>query len=147
MAVSKKIDHININIKNTNPSQEPPASPKAPKDKLKDMNFLCTFKIKTANIWIMGYVTISKLRSRCQTPIRNLKNSPKPISGLKGQRCSLHLQNQETWPNFLNLCIIDQWPYPNQDQDSNRESGSSSVLQSPKWRFNGHECSLHFQNH
>ena len=29
-----------------NPSQEPPASPKAPNGDLKDMNVLCTFQIK-----------------------------------------------------------------------------------------------------
>ena len=38
--------HIQINIKMTNPSQEPPASSKAPNEDLKDMDVLCTFKIK-----------------------------------------------------------------------------------------------------
>ena len=33
-------------IKMPNPSQEPPASSKAPKEDLKDMDVLCTFKIK-----------------------------------------------------------------------------------------------------
>ena len=32
-----------------NPSQEHPASSKAPNDDLKDMNVLCTFKIKIEN--------------------------------------------------------------------------------------------------
>ena len=31
-----------------NPSQEPPASSKAPNEDLKDMDVLCTFKIKIA---------------------------------------------------------------------------------------------------
>ena len=46
MGVSKTIDHIRIKIKMENPSQEPPVSTKAPNQDLKDMDFLCTFKIK-----------------------------------------------------------------------------------------------------
>ena len=42
----KNSDHIQIEIKMPNPSQEPPASSKAPNDDLKDMDVLCTFKIK-----------------------------------------------------------------------------------------------------
>ena len=39
-------DHIQIIIKMPNPSQEPPESSKAPNQDLKDMDVLCTFKIK-----------------------------------------------------------------------------------------------------
>ena len=46
MVVSKTIDHIQIKIKMPNPSQEPPASSKAPNEDLKDMSVLCNFKIK-----------------------------------------------------------------------------------------------------
>ena len=46
MAVSKTSDHIQIKIKMPNPSQEPPASSKAPNEDLKDMDVLRTFKIK-----------------------------------------------------------------------------------------------------
>ena len=46
MGVSKTSDHIQIKINMTNPSQEPPASNKAPNEDLKDMDLLCTFKIK-----------------------------------------------------------------------------------------------------
>ena len=46
MNVSKTSDHIKINIRMQNPSQEPPASSKAPNEDLKDMDVLCTFKIK-----------------------------------------------------------------------------------------------------
>ena len=45
MVVSKTTDHIQIKIKMPNPSQEPPASSKAPNPDLKDMDVLCTFKI------------------------------------------------------------------------------------------------------
>ena len=46
MDVSKASDHIQIKNKMPNPSQEPPASSKAPNEDLKDMDVLCTFKIK-----------------------------------------------------------------------------------------------------
>ena len=46
MGVSKTSDHIQIKIKMPNPNQEPPASSKAPNKDLKDMDVLCTFKIK-----------------------------------------------------------------------------------------------------
>ena len=39
-------DHIQINIKMWNTSQEPPASTKAKNQGLKDMDVLHTFKIK-----------------------------------------------------------------------------------------------------
>ena len=46
MGVSKTSDHIQIKIKMPNPSQQPPASSKTPNEDLKDMDVLCTFKIK-----------------------------------------------------------------------------------------------------
>ena len=46
MVVPKSNDLIQIKIKLPNPSQEPPASSKAPNEDLEDMDVLCTFKIK-----------------------------------------------------------------------------------------------------
>ena len=46
MGISKTSDHIQIKIKVSNPSQEPPVSSKATYEDLKEMDFLCTFKIK-----------------------------------------------------------------------------------------------------
>ena len=46
MGISKTSDHIQIKIKMPNPSQEPPAPGKAPNQDIKDMDVLCTFKIK-----------------------------------------------------------------------------------------------------
>ena len=89
---------IKINIKMPNPGQEPPATSKAPNQDLKDMDVLCTFKIKIES--------------------QNLEHG----------------------------YIKDQWPYPNQDQDNKPKSGTSSILQSPKWGFKGQECSLHLKN-
>ena len=45
MVVSKTNDHFNIKVKIQNPSQEPPASSKAPNKDLKDIDVLCTFKL------------------------------------------------------------------------------------------------------
>ena len=49
MGVSKTSDYIQIKIKIQNPSQEPPASCKAPIQDLKDVNGHCTFKFKIEN--------------------------------------------------------------------------------------------------
>ena len=46
IGIPKTSDHILIKIKMPDPCQEPPASSKAPKEDLKDMDVLYTFKIK-----------------------------------------------------------------------------------------------------
>ena len=46
MGTSKTSHHIKIKIKMPNLSQEHPSSSKAPNKDLKDMDVLCTFKIK-----------------------------------------------------------------------------------------------------
>ena len=45
-ALSNEIDHIKMKIKIVNRIQEHPASSKAPNQDLKNMDVLCTFKIK-----------------------------------------------------------------------------------------------------
>ena len=39
-----------------------------------------------------------------------------------------------------NGCIKNQWPYPNQDQGAKPQSGTSSLLQSPKWWLKDYGC-------
>ena len=46
MAQLKTSEHIQITIKMLNPSQEPPAPTKTPHQDLKDIDVLCTLKIK-----------------------------------------------------------------------------------------------------
>ena len=46
IGVPKTSDNIKIKIKIPNPSQEPPAYLESPIQDLKDMDILCTFKIK-----------------------------------------------------------------------------------------------------
>ena len=98
MGVPKTRNHNKIKIQMPNPSQEPPASSKAPNQDLKDMDVLCSFKFK------------------------------------------LESQNLEYG------CTKDQWPYPNQYQDSKPQSGTFRVLQSPPSGLQGHWCSLHLKN-
>ena len=50
MCQPKTIDHIQINICMQNPNQELPVSSKAPNQDLKDMDVLCTFKIKIVSL-------------------------------------------------------------------------------------------------
>ena len=105
MGVSKTNDHIQIKIKILNPSKEPPASSKSPNDDLKDMDVLCTFKIKIES-QNLGHGCI-----RYQWPYLNQDQNSKLHSGtssilqstkwgLKGHGCSLHLQNQHREPKF-----------------------------------------------
>ena len=74
MGVSKTTDNIQIKIKMQNPSQEPPASSKAPNKDLKDMNVLCTFKIKIDSQNLdHGYI-------QDQQPYPNQDQDAKPLS-------------------------------------------------------------------
>ena len=83
MGMSKTRDRIKIKIKMPNSSQEPPVSSKAPNEDLKDMDVLCTSKIRiesqTFGSWMYQRpVPIYKNKSRCQIPVRNLQHPPKP---------------------------------------------------------------------
>ena len=72
MGISKTSDHINIKIKITNPSQEPPASSKSPNQDLKDMDVLCTFKIqielKFKTSVYQRPMTISEIKDKTTNP-------------------------------------------------------------------------------
>merc|ERR1712081_73448 len=93
MGIPKTTDHIQIKIKMPNPSQEPPASSKAPNQDLKDIDALSTFKIKIEpkfGIWVYQRpVTISKSISGCQTQVKNLQRPPKP-----------QIRTERTWMFF-----------------------------------------------
>ena len=105
MGISKTSDHIQIKIKMTNSRQEPPVSSKDPNEELKDMDFLCTFKIKieSRNLDYEYY--------KNQWPYPNQYQDIKTQSGtssvlqsskswLKAHGFSLHLQNQGSEPKF-----------------------------------------------
>ena len=134
-----------------NPSQESPASSKAPNEDLKDMDVLCTFKIK---------IESRNSNHGCikdQWPCPNQNQDGKHHSGTSSIlqspnedlndmdflctfKIKLESQNLDPW------YIKDQWPCPNQDQDAKPQSGTSSVLQSPEWGLQGYGWSLHLQN-
>ena len=83
MGPPKTSDHIQIKIKMPNPSQVPPVSSKALNKDLKDMDILCTFKIKTESQNLEDWVyqrplTTSQSRSKCQTSVRNLQFPSNP---------------------------------------------------------------------
>ena len=91
MGVPKTIDHIQINIRMLNPSQEPPASSKAPNQDLKDMDQhrdLIIIKMVYQKLF-----TLFKSRSRFLTSVRNPSILLSSKSGLRGHGCPLHLQN------------------------------------------------------
>ena len=72
---NKTHDKIQIKNKMSNPSQEPPASSKAPNEDLKDMDVLCTFKIKIESQNLdHGYI-------KDQWPYPNLDQDANPQSG------------------------------------------------------------------
>ena len=79
MDVSKISDHIKIKIKMANPSQEPPASSKAPNKDPKGHG--CSLNLQNQDkglrfgIWVyQKSVTISKSKWRCQISVRDLQH-------------------------------------------------------------------------
>ena len=81
MGVPKTSDHIQINIRMPNPSQEPLASSKNPNDDSKDMDVRWTFKImKKAEIWKMG---VSKTSGHIQINIKIPNSSQEPAAPIK----------------------------------------------------------------
>ena len=112
LGVSKTNEHIKIQIKMPNPSQEPPAYSKALNKDLKDMIILCNFKVKieSQNLehgCIKNPVNISKLRSSCQTSVRILQRPFKPPIRAWRTWWSLHLQIMIEGPNLESKCIKD----------------------------------------
>ena len=114
MGVPKTSDHIQINIRMQNPSQEPPVSSKAPNQDLNKMDVLCNFKIENLGI--------AKASDHIQIKIKmpNLSQEPPasskaPNEDLKDMDvlCTfkLNIESQNLQLDF----IKEQWPYPNQD--------------------------------
>ena len=117
------------------------------------MDVLCTFETRIEPKFGTGVyqrpLTISKSRSRYQTPFRNLQHpasskSPNPDSKDTDVLCTFKTKIESQ--NSAYRWTIDQWSYQNQYQDAKPQSGTSRVLQSPKSGLKGHGCSLHFQN-
>ena len=150
IVISYTSDHIKREIKMPNPSQEPPASSKAPKEDSKDVDVLCTFKIKIESkkleYWCINNHWTDPNKDQDTKPqswTSSILQSPK--WGLQGHGCPLHLQIKIESPNLDYGCVNDQWLYPNEDEDAKPQSGASSPHQSPKSGLKGYGCSLHLQ--
>ena len=84
MGVLKTSDYIQIKIKMQNLSQEHPASSKASNQDFKDMDVLCTFKIKMeSHRYIMG---ISKTSDYIQIKIKIPNPSQAPPASSKSTK-------------------------------------------------------------
>ena len=95
-----------------NPSQEHPLSSKAPDEDLKDLNVLCTFKIKTEsqNSKTSDYINIKiKTQNPGQEPPASSKAPNQDLMDI----FSLQIQKS------VHGCTKVQWQYKIQDQDAN----------------------------
>ena len=96
---------------------------------------------------------VSKTSDHIQIKIKMPNPSQEPPASSKARNedlkdmyvlCTFKIKRESQ--NLNHGCVKDQWPHSNQDQDAKPQSGTSSVLQSPKGGFKGHGCSLHLQN-
>merc|ERR1712081_131794 len=87
MVVSKVSDHIQIQIKMSNPSREPTAYDKIPNEDLKDMDVLCAFKIKIKS------QNLDHRYIKDHQPYMNQDQDAKPQSGTSSilQSCILKM--------------------------------------------------------
>ena len=136
MGVSKTIDNNQIKIKMQNPRQEPPVSFKAPNEDLKDMDVLCTFKIKIERqnleqgcIKDQWSYPNQDQDAKPQAGISSILQSPK--IALKGHGYSLHLQNQDRTKIWI-MAVSKDHIISNQGQDAKPQSVMSAVLKNSK---------------
>ena len=132
-------------------SQEPPAFYKAPNQDFKDMDVLCTFKMKIES----QNLDNGCIKDQWPYPYQNQDAKPQSEPPASFKAPNENLKDMDVLCNFKikierqnsdHGCIKDQWPNRNQDQDAKSESGTSSILQSHKWGLKGHGYSLHLQN-
>ena len=131
-----------------NPNQEHPASFKAPNGDLKNMDALCTFKIKiegqnSENGFFKDHWSYPNQDQNAKPQSMSSK-APYQIFKDMDVLCTFKIKIDSQ--NSDQGSIKDQLPYLNQDQYAKLQSGTSSVLQSPTWGLKGHGCSLHLQN-
>ena len=117
------------------------------------MDVLSTFTIKIVIQKSEHAMAASKTSDHIQMKIKILNPSQDPKASSKSP--NMELQDIDVLCTFIirkesqNLdcgCTKDQWPYLNQYQDVKPQSGTSSVLQSPKSGLKGHGSSLHLLN-
>ena len=101
-------------------------------------------------IHVMG---ISKTSDHIQIKIKMPNLSQEPPASSKAYNQGLNdiddlctLKSKIKGQNFKHWCVKDQTQYPNQDQYSKPQLGTSSVLQSLKSLLKENRCSFHIQN-
>ena len=110
MGESKTSDHIQIKIKMPNPSQEPPASSKAPNEDIRDMDVLCTFKVMMeSHRYIMGISKTSddvQIKIKMTNPGQKLPASSKsPNEDIKDMDVLCPFKTQIQGQNMEHGCI------------------------------------------
>merc|ERR1711954_441966 len=139
--ISKTSDHIQIKIKMPNPSQEPPASSKAPNEDLKDMDVLCTFKMKIeSQILTMG---ISKTSDHVQIKIKMPNSSQEPQTSSKAPNedfedmdvlCTLKIKRERAKIQIMgksktsdHIQIKIKMPNPNQEPPASSQAQNDDL--------------------
>ena len=114
IGISTTSDHIQIKIKMPNPSQEPPDPTKAPNQNFKDMDVLCTFKIK---------IESQHSESRCikdQWLYPNQNQDTKPHAGFSSK--------------FLKSCpYIKHFSSKNSKMQKSYILSCAKTIQCPSW--------------
>ena len=99
------------------------------------------------NMGIQKTIDYIQIKSKMQNPNQEPPMSSKALNkDLKDMDVLWTFKIEIQSQNLDHGCIKDQWLYPNHEQDAKPKSGTSSILQSPKWGFKGHGYSLHLQN-
>ena len=133
-----------------NPTQEPPSSKAQNKD-LKDLDVLCTFKIKmesqNSEHGSIKDSDLIQIKIKMPHPSQEPRASSKaPNEDMKDMDVLCIFKIKIKSHDSDHGCIKDQCPYANQDQDAKPQSETSSILQNPQSGLRGHGCSLHIQN-
>ena len=99
-------------------------------------------------IWAMLFdSTFIQIKIKMPNPNQELPVSSKPQNeDLKDMDVLCTFKFKIESQNMKHGSIKCQWQHSNQDQDAKIQSGTSSVLQSPKSRLEGHGCTLFLQN-
>ena len=121
---------------------------KTQNEDLKDMDVLCTFKIKIES----QNSEYGSIKDQCPYKNQDQDAKPKsgtsstlqsPKSGLKGHRWSLHLENQDREPKFGTWMYQRPMIISKIKSRCKSKSGASSILQILKSELKGYGCSLH----
>ena len=116
MGVPKVSDHIQVKIKMLNPSQEPPAPTKAQNQGWKDMDVLCTFKIKIENKDLKYGCIKDQWPFSNQDKMTNPSHQPPAPTKAQNQDlkdmdvlCTFKIKGESQ--NLYHWYINDQWPF------------------------------------